>query len=395
MRLNTFADIELHTDFNTKLLQETGFWKIPELINIETITKHADRIRGYKHIVLIGIGGSMLGPQVLLDMFYQHDKEIYTLDNVDPDQAAYVYGKIDPAHTHFIIQSKSGRTTEIVSHYSKVLELLSTQGLPFKEHITFVTDPKTGYFRAESSQHDIPTLDIPPEVGGRFSVMTPVGLLIGAIVGADITAMVSGYADTRSDIKEDRDNTAKTLASHYLQAYDRSEHIIVFMVYSWRLRRFSNWLTQLFSESLGKRLNVQGDIVEIGSTPLPSVGVTDQHSQLQLFQEGPRDKIMTFISHDYEESIQTGESSDHSHVSKRPFSDIIKAELEGTIESIGADNRSWLHLSISSCNAYELGRLFFTFQATVAYMAQAWNIDAYNQPGVEGSKDAAYRILQG
>ncbi|MEQ1692653.1 MAG: glucose-6-phosphate isomerase, partial [Gemmatimonas sp.] len=271
----------------------------------------AESVRGrFTDVLLLGIGGSALGPIALrtalrplawnsLDVSARDGHpRLHVLDNVDPGTIATVLARLDLAHTLVLVVSKSGGTVETMAQYLIVREALAgALGEDrARAHLVFVTDPEIGALRRIARAEGIPTVDIPSNVGGRFSVFSPVGILPAALIGIDVRALLAGAAHMteRAESNNLSSNPAGVFATlQWLADTRHGRHIHALMPYADPLRDVALWFVQLWAESLGK---TRADGTFTGPTPVPALGATDQHSQVQLFMEGPRNKTVTFIT---------------------------------------------------------------------------------------------------
>src|SRR5688572_21602373 len=280
-----------------------GFAALPyrELVLMK-LEAYARRARErFRNFVQIGIGGSSLGAAALtgalLDRFHNERSRprFYFLDNIDPEETASLFERIDPAETLFHVVTKSGETTETVAGFLVALERLHRKVKRPGSHLVVTTDRKKGFLRKFANAEGIKSFEIPANVGGRFSVLSPVGLLPAAVAGIRIEEVAAGaiLADELCSRPDPAENPAAIYAvvSHLMDAR-RGRKIHVLMPYARALRDASDWFRQLWAESLGKR---RGD-EHVGPTPLAALGATDQHSQIQLFVDGPQDKLVTFVT---------------------------------------------------------------------------------------------------
>lgn len=364
----------------------------------------------YDDVVILGIGGSALGPvalrtalrpsgwNMLPDAARKGMPRLHVLDNVDPETIAALMSRLDLARSLFIVTSKSGGTAETMSQFLIVHEALMRQSLRVGAHMVFVTDPAKGALRPLAVKHGIPALDIPPGVGGRFSVLTPVGTLPAALVGIDVAQLLEGAADMASRCSSPvlGENPAGVYATLQFLADTKLGKVInVFMPYSDPLRDFAHWFVQLWAESLGKHL---ADGSSVGQTPVPALGATDQHSQVQLFMEGPRNKVVTFVGvvqrrtdltipHGFNEVEELGYLGGHS------LGELIDIEQRATAGALAKRGRPNLTIHLERVDEWHVGGLIMLLELATAYAGQMYGVDAFNQPGVELGKQFAYALL--
>ena len=364
----------------------------------------------YTDVVILGIGGSALGPialrtalrpsgwNLLSDKVRRGYPRLHVLDNVDPETIAALVARLDLAHTLFVVTSKSGGTAETMSQFLIVHEAVVRAALPPKKHVVFVTDPAQGALRPLAIQTGIPALDIPASVGGRFSVLTPVGTLPAALIGIDVTKLLEGAADmaSRCEATNLRENPAGVFATlQWLADTRHGKSINVMMPYSDPLRDFADWFVQLWAESLGK---VKPDGASVGQTPLAALGATDQHSQVQLFMEGPKDKVVTFITvderrvdltipHGFKDVKELGYLGGHS------LGELISTEQRATAGALAKRGRPNLTIHVDRVDEWHVGGLIMLLEIATAYAGQLYGVDAFNQPGVELGKQFAYALL--
>lgn len=392
--------------------REQGFLDLPydttELQKIKSfVAENKDR---YEYIVILGIGGSMLGPQCIIDALnspllqpkrsLKEGLKIFTLDNVDPFKVQEITDQIKLDETLFLVQTKSGGTPETLAQYFHFRNLLSARELLIEDHMVFVTDPEKGYLRKIATQENITTFSIPENVGGRFSVLSAVGLLISEFLGLNTEQILAGAreaVDTYFKSENPNLDVFNLALSQYLLS-QKGKTINVIKPYSSRLKTFSSWYVQLLSESIGKRINLDGNEVFAGITPLPALGATDQHSQLQLFKEGPNDKLILFIKiedHQYQVPIPAPDTAEESlgYLKNQTFNNLIEAEFIGTRESLTESLRPNLTITLEQLNEKTLGGLFLIFEIATAFVGEMLKIDTFNQPGVERSKVLAKEIL--
>jgi glucose-6-phosphate isomerase len=367
-----------------------GFIDLPyNAIVSKAVQDYVLSVKGkYDTVVILGIGGSMLGPKCILDALFDSDNsrlKFHCLDNIDPYKIAQIESQINLSKTLFLVQTKSGGTPETIAQYLYFRAKTDLQELEAKNHFVFVTDPQKGYLRQIANQENITAFDVPENVGGRFSVLTPIGLLATGLAGLNIDKLLLGA----KDIITQNLNDAYLLGFSQYTLLQKGQNINVVMPYSSRLKTFSDWTVQLLSESLGKEFDLQGNLVNAGLTPLPAVGVTDQHSQLQLFAEGPNDKLIIFVkpeNYDVTLTIPNTDESNLSYINNHTFNELIDAEFHGVKQSLTERNRANITINISKVDEYDLGALFMLFELATSFVGEMLDINTFDQPGVERSK---------
>ena len=366
--------------------------------------------------VVLGIGGSALGPmavQQALNHPYYNElpreqrggfPKLYVLDNVDPERLVYFFQTVDPTRCLYNVISKSGSTSETMSQFMIVQQMLEEklgkEGA--KKLIVCTTDESSGNLitiaKTEGYKHFI----IPSAVGGRFSELTPVGLLPAAFCGIDIKGLLVGAAEMDNICKEGEADIYKNPAHmfallHYI-GMTQGKNITVVMPYADSLKFISDWFAQLWAESLGKQFDNEGKVVNVGQTPVKALGVTDQHSQVQLYAEGPYDKIIVFLGVDeYRETITIPKT--YADMPSLGFlggvthNDLIKTEQAATEYALTKAGRMNMTLTLPKVTAQTLGQLLYFFEVATAYAGELLNIDAFDQPGVEEGKNATYAMF--
>lgn len=364
----------------------------------------------FEAFVVLGIGGSALGPisvqQAINHPYYNElPKEkrngypkFYVADNVDPEKLVYLFETIDITKTLFNVISKSGSTSETMSQFMIIKQLLEEKlGKDAKNHIVCTTDKENGNLIKIAKDEDYKTFIIPSGVGGRFSELTPVGLLPAAFCGIDIKAMLlgAGYMDTLCKNEDIYKNPGYMYAILNYLSIQKGKNMCVVMPYADSLKYISDWYAQLWAESLGKKYDNDGNIVNVGSTPIKALGVTDQHSQVQLYSEGPNDKIIIFMGVDkYKKSITIPKI--YQDIKSLGFlggitqDDLIKTEQIATEFALLKSGKSTMTITLPEVNEFTLGQVLYLFEVATAFMGELLNINAFDQPGVEEGKNATY-----
>lgn len=365
----------------------------------EVYAKFAEK----KYFVQVGIGGSALGPQMLVDSLQKNfEREFLFFDNVDSDYIYNQLGRIkDPKDAIFYIVSKSGGTAETISLFSIAMNWLRENGIEeseFSDYFVLCTDPNKGDLRELASEKNYTTLEVPSNVGGRFSVLTAVGLLPAIFAGIDIDGLYSGANKIKEAMLTDKasENPLLQCAAHlaYLMHHQGVSQTVI-MPYSSKLKTMAFWFVQLWAESLGK---TREDGTHIGLTPVPAYGATDQHSQMQLFMQGPRDKCLLFIEvKNHEHNFKIASDIDKSSFNKLKNFDLnqlLEAEFKGTLKALQESQRDFIHLEIARNDEESLGALILFFEGLTALMGHYLEVDPFNQPGVELGKVYAYEYLK-
>jgi glucose-6-phosphate isomerase len=377
-------------------------------------TDFARDARGrFDDVVVLGIGGSALGPIALRtalrpsgwnslpDDRRQGLPRLHVLDNVDPATMAGLLDRLDLRRALFIVTSKSGGTAETMAQYLVVRHRLdAARGGEAHTHLVFVTDPAKGALRAIARADGVPALDIPPAVGGRFSVLTPVGLLPAASIGIDTAALLAGAADMarRCETDDLRRNPAGVFATlQWMADAQLGRHIHVLMAYSDPLRDVAAWFVQLWAESLGKeRIGSPG--VGVGPTPLAALGATDQHSQVQLFMEGPQDKTVAFIAV-REPTADLPIPSLHADIPELGYlgghrlAELLDIERRATAGALARRGRPNLTIEVDRVDAWHLGGLLMLLEVATIYAGTLYGVNPLDQPGVELGKQFTYAML--
>ncbi len=382
---------------------------------ITSVHNYAERAkRNFENLVLLGIGGSALGPIALHASLnhLQHNLlpanarkglRFFCPDNVDPDFFSAVLDVTEPQNTLYNVVSKSGGTAETVAQFLVIVKLLQKSlGRSWKEHLVLTTDPNKGLLREFAESENIDTFPIHPGVGGRFSVLTPVGLLPAALTGIDITALCAGAravndACFKSELEQ---NPAALLAAClYLSHRIKNKPIHIFFAYSNRLYYIADWFRQLWAESLGKRYDVDGKEVFVGPTPVKAVGATDQHSQVQLYVEGPADKtflimgVKRFASDLFIPDIAI-DSPDANYLQGAEMGNLLNAERRATAYALVHAGRPVMMLELDYIDARHIGALMNILEIATLYAGGFYRVNPLDQPGVEAGKRATYALME-
>jgi len=364
----------------------------PDLVKIRALAE-AHRKGGtgnpIRDFVILGIGGSSLGGEAVVRALRPmlQEPRFHVLDNSDPDWFRWLLDSLNPEETLFYVVAKSGGTSETISQFLVALDWVRKK-IPadsWKKHFVCCTDPEKGDLRALANRWKLDCLDVPPAVGGRFSVLTPVGLFPAAFAGLPCEQFLAGAESVASwETKSWSDNPCALLA-RALALGEKERPITVLMAYSSRLAAFSRWFCQLWGESLGKGGH--------GLTPFPAVGATDQHSQMQLYMGGPRDKSIVFI-HVKETAelmpipffAELNDLPSFALLQNRSVSGLIRAEFLATRDAVTAQGIPNCTIELDRLDAYSLGALFYFWEWATAIAGATLEVNPFDQPGVEAAK---------
>ncbi len=367
-----------------------------------------------ENLVILGIGGSALGNIAVqtalnpymynLDPAQRKGPRLFVFDNVDPMQLGSFLDWIDNRldKTVFNVISKSGKTPETAAQFLTIRKLLLDKLGPdaLKKHIVATTDPQKGTLRKIATNAGIKCLEVPDDIGGRFSVLSAVGLFSAAMCGIDIDALLAGARDmhARTSGLDFKQNPAAVNAAIQYHYYNSGKPISVMMPYSYALKDFADWYRQLWAESLGKADSLEGGKVHVGPTPVKALGATDQHSQVQLYREGPNDKVFTFLDvENFNRKIDIGPHPDSApeldYLSGKELGELLNKEKKATEYALLKDQRPCLSVIFPEVNAYTVGQFIFLFEVTTSFAGALFNIDTYNQPAVELGKEATFALM--
>lgn len=385
---------EIQNDINT---DKIGWPSLPfQEEEISKIAKFAkDERKKWDNILVLGIGGSSLG-SIAIKQALQKDvsKKLIILDNIDPDFFTEKLENINWKKTLVVAISKSGKTPETMAQFF-IIENILKHECPdnYNQHILVITDPEKSILLDIAETEQYPTFEIPENVGGRFSVLSAVGLLPAALIGVDIQKLCHGAREMNFDCFKENlaQNPAAQLAlSSYLLDRKKGKKIQVMLPYSNALIGFADWYKQLLAESIGKN-------EETGLTPTASLGATDQHSQLQLWNEGPQDKLITFLEvQNFQHNIPIPKIlyPEFSYLKEKSLNQLIHAEKYATQMALTNNHRPNQTILIPKVSEETIGQLFYLFEMQIAILGKLYNIDAYNQPGVEEGKVLTKRIME-
>lgn len=378
------------------------------------VKEYAAMVQGrFDNILVLGIGGSALGgiavTEALLKPYWNllSDEQrnglpkIFFLDNIDPDTIKGLLDVLDLEKTLVNVITKSGSTAETMSQFMIVKDLLEKElGDNYRYNIVATTDKKTGILRQIAEQEGYKTFVVPDDVGGRFSVFSAVGLLPMALVGIDIDEVMNGIKDMDLALKNTdifENIAAQNALIHFLMDTKKGKNLSVMMPYSSRLKYVSDWYVQLWAESLGKNKDKDGNDVHIGPTPIKALGATDQHSQIQLYNEGPNDKVINFIRvAKFDNNLEIPNIFEYTgigYLGGKTINELINAEADSTRVALSDYSRPTITITLERVDGYNVAQLLYMLEVQTAIAGELYNINTFDQPGVEQAKNYTYALM--
>ncbi len=367
-----------------------------------------------ENLVVLGIGGSALGNIALqtalnpymynIDQVQREGPRLFVFDNVDPRQFGsfldWISDKLDK--TVFNVISKSGRTSETAAQFlivnQMLLDILGPDSL--RDHVVATTDAHKGTLRTIADELNLRCLEVPDGVGGRFSVLSAVGLFSAAMCGIDIDELLEGARDMDERVSNENfhGNPAAINAAIQHHFYNRGKNISVMMPYCYALKDLCDWYRQLWAESLGKEDNLKGEKVYVGPTPVKALGTTDQHSQVQLYREGPNDKLFTFLQvSNFEKDVEIGPAPgcapELGFLAGKNLSNLINSEKVATEYALLQSGRPCMTVHFAKVDAYSVGQFIYLYEVTTSFAGALFGINPYNQPAVELGKEATFALM--
>lgn len=370
---------------------------------LATIDAAAEVKERFSKVLVLGIGGSGLGTKAAMEALSplprrRSGRDIRVLDNLDPVSVNEALAWFDPSDTFLNPITKSGTTVETLSQFAVFAErIASSRGdAGLAEGVLLTTDPDRGTLRRIAEKLQCATLDVPPLVGGRFSVLTPVGLFPISLAGYDVAKIMDGARAVRDALNPEDPLAHPSVLSAAIEVerMKRGAGVRVFWAYCDRLRSFGDWFVQLWAESLGKQRSKEG----VGQTPIRAIGSTDQHSLLQLLMEGPNDKSITILT--TKGPLPEIPVPDMSHLDKdfaefadKEIAEVFTALRLGTMAGLVEAGRPPVEIEIAEMDERAVGALFMHFEIETAVAGYLMDIDPFNQPGVEAGKKYAHGLL--
>jgi len=402
--VSSFSDLYQQKLTNTLNSSEIGF--LSTLKESQYLSQAKDLHQKFSNktqFFHVGIGGSSLGPEMLLSALRKNkDISFEYLNNVDPDDIHQKINKIKNIdNTLFYIVSKSGGTAETVAAFISIINLLDEKfNISINEINQFVilcTDEHNGELRKISKEYSIDSLIVPSDVGGRFSVLTPVGFFPALFAGIDCDNLIQSALQFGENQANQKDSALYKAAKVVSDWQNKNVTQTVLMPYSSRLKDFTSWFVQLWAESLGKKQNIHGQTVHTGLTPIAAYGSTDQHSQMQLFMEGPKDKLFFLLEvKNFNHQISLKNNIDlpsFQLLNNTTMAELMAAEFEGAKKAMTENELPVISLVINELNEKSLGELIIFFELLTALMGEVLEINPFDQPGVEIGKVYTKQIL--
>ncbi|MFB6309178.1 MAG: glucose-6-phosphate isomerase [Haloarculaceae archaeon] len=363
---------------------------LPERTDADAIREAVAPLDDSEAVLTVGIGGSALGARTITTALADDSGEShYVLDNVDPEHVDRVLSELPLAETAVNVVSRSGTTAETLANFLVVREAMENAGVDWTGR-TVVTTGESGPLRRLADEHGLPALEVPEGVPGRFSALSSVGLVPAAILGLDVEGLLAGGQAAADSLAPSLFDCPAYAYGALAYAMDRRGATVnAIMPYAERLEPFAEWFAQLWAESLGKD--------DGGQTPVRALGATDQHSQLQLYRAGPRDKMVTFIRPAKREARPVPESGveELAYLDGTDLGDLLDVEMEATEASLAAAGRPNVRIEIDRLDAHGLGQLLYGMEAACILAGELYDVSTFTQPAVEWGKRAARGLLRG
>ncbi|ELZ14938.1 glucose-6-phosphate isomerase [Haloterrigena salina JCM 13891] len=363
---------------------------LPERTDPDEIRAAVEPVVDAEALITVGIGGSALGAATITDALAdESDTDAVYLDNVDPEWVSNHLEGLPLEETAINVVSRSGTTAETLANFLVVRDAFEAAGVDWTER-TIVTTGESGPLRNLADRHDLPSLKVPDGVPGRFSALSAVGMVAAAVCGHDLEALLEGAAAERESLTGSLFDCPAYAYGATAYALDQRGAAVNAMVpYAESLETFAEWFAQLWAESLGKD--------DLGQTPARALGVTDQHSQLQLYRAGPRDKLVTFVSpgETDDRSIPDTDVDELAYLGDATLGELLEAEFEATEASLAAAGRPNVRLELETVDEYELGGLLYGMEAACVLAGELYGVNTFEQPAVEWAKKATRGLLGG
>ncbi len=402
-----------------------GFWDLYKQDSVfEEVKAAAARFSqsGYDNLVVLGIGGSSLGTialsAALLSPYHnllsrgarKGIPRLFVMDNIDPLVFREMMRICPPKKTLYNVISKSGDTAETMCQLMIVVEAIEKKlgRDAMKDHVVITTNPRQSdappsLLHPVGDEYGLTEFAVPLNVGGRFSVFSPVGMFPAAMLGMDLDAMREGCASMDMRCEQaglDSNPSYLRAAVQYLADKNKGKSISVMMAYANGLYSIADWYRQLWAESLGKRHSLDGEEVFAGQTPIKALGATDQHSQIQLYREGPNDKLInTLETRKFARtlripSVLTG-IAPLEYLRGSSMNALMAAELRGTLDALKLSQRPVSRIILPRINAHTVAQVLYLLEVETAMAGRLYNVNTFDQPGVEEGKKIARKLMGG
>jgi glucose-6-phosphate isomerase len=361
---------------------------LPEDVDVDAIRETTSAFADTETLLNVGIGGSALGAATITDaLATESSVDAHYLDNVDPAWLTELLADVELASTTVNVVSRSGTTAETLANFLVVRDAFEDAAVDWTER-TFVTTGESGPLRRLAARHDLPTLPQPEGVPGRFSALSTVGLAAASVCGHDLDALVTGADEQRAALGPSLHSNPGYAYGAMAYALDqRGASVNAMMPYAESLETFAEWFAQLWAESLGKD--------GLGQTPARALGATDQHSQLQLYRAGPRDKLVTLVRPTEREDrvVPAADADELAYLAGTGLGELLDAEFEATEASLAAAGRPSVRVELDAVDEHELGALLYSMEAACVLAGELYGVDTFVQPAVEWGKNAARGLL--
>jgi glucose-6-phosphate isomerase len=362
---------------------------LPQETDPDAIRAAVEPVTDAEYVITVGIGGSALGAKTITAALADDPGRHVILDNVDPEHIARTLADLPLAETAINVVSKSGTTAETLANFLVVRATYEDEGVDWTDQIV-VTTGESGPLSELVTEHDLPRLPVPGDVPGRFAALSSVGLVPAAILGLDIEGVLAGAGQRADELEPSLFETpAYAYGALAYALEERGASVNAFMPYAERLEYFAEWFAQLWAESLGKDGR--------GQTPARALGATDQHSQLQLYRAGPRDKMVTVVRpiERAEVSVPDTEYDSLEYLRGADLGQLLDAEYDATVASLSAAGRPAIEIELDRIDPEELGALLYAMEAATILVGELGDIETFTQPSVEWGKRAARGLLSG
>lgn len=387
---------------------DLGFYDLPlQADAIKCVASEVIRLRSLADdLIVLGVGGSSLGGQALqaaLAPTGDLSRRAHFVDNVDPDTLGALLDRLEPARTVAAVVSKSGNTVETLAQLLIVRRWFraSLGKGESRSRMVFITNPEEGLLRDLAREEAIRSLEVPGNVEGRFSALTPVGLLPAAFVGIDIEKTVGGAATVLEQVSRDDfdgNPACRFAAGAILAARALGRSSLVMMPYGDALRQIESWFVQLWAGSLGRRLNLDGDVLHAGQTPIRAMGCGTQHGQLELIVEGPRDKVVVLVSAEASRRQipipdELADRPEVSYLHGHDLGDLLAAGRRATRAALLDAGVPVLDVVLPRVDEETMGGLLLLLEAACACTGAVLGINPFGQPELEVGRRRTLGLL--